>query len=94
MTDGPLAWPLQVSPRQMQLGGPWVMGENGVSHYIAMTIWRASGAVLRWLELSAQARSWVPSHPLLPSNDPIEPARGVLPQSPMRELDPRGSHHR
>lgn len=72
----------------MQLGGPRVMGENGVSHYVVNDDLEGVKVILRWLSYCPSQLGAEP--PLLPSNDPIE--RPVTYQPAAHEkFDPRAA---
>lgn len=60
----------QVYSSQMQLGGPRVMGENGVSHYVVNDDLEGVKVILRWLSYCPAQLGAEP--PLLPTNDPVD----------------------
>jgi acetyl-CoA carboxylase / biotin carboxylase 1 len=69
---------------QLQLGGPRVMGANGVSHHIVASDFDGVQATLRWLSfLPPQLRSWAGSVPaaVAPAvhGDPVDRPVGYLP---------------
>jgi len=78
----------QVYSSQMQLGGPRVMGENGVSHYVVNDDLEGMKVILRWLSYCPPQLGAEP--PLLPTNDPVD--RPVAYQPTAHEkFDPRAA---
>ncbi|KAF6253758.1 carboxyl transferase domain-containing protein [Scenedesmus sp. NREL 46B-D3] len=78
----------QVYTSQMQLGGPRVMGENGVSHYVVNDDLEGVKVVLRWLSYCPPQLGAEP--PLLPTSDPVD--RPVAYEAGEHEkLDPRAA---
>jgi len=81
----------EVYTSHMQLGGPKVMGVNGVSHHLVDDDLEGAVAILRWLsyaapELGASGRRPLP----MPTADP--PGRGVgYTVPPGGKLDPRSA---
>lgn len=78
----------QVYTSQMQLGGPRVMGENGVSHYIVNDDLEGVKVILRWLSYCPPQLGAEP--PLLPTNDSVDRPVGYSPAS-HEKLDPRAA---
>jgi len=72
----------------MQLGGPRVMGENGVSHYTVNDDLEGIKVILRWLSYCPPQLGAEP--PLLPSNDPIDRPVAYAPEA-HEKLDPRAA---
>ncbi|PSC75189.1 acetyl-carboxylase 1-like [Micractinium conductrix] len=72
----------------MQLGGPKVMGANGVSHHIVEDDLAGAAAVLRWLSYTP-ARFGEPALPL-PTADPASRGIGYTPAEG-EKLDPRAA---
>lgn len=72
----------------MQLGGPRVMGENGVSHYVVNDDLEGVKVILRWLSYCPAQLGAEP--PLLPTNDPVD--RPVAYEPAVHEkFDPRAA---
>jgi hypothetical protein len=85
--DGPLL-NMQVYTSNMQLGGPSVMGVNGVSHYVVEDDLEGIKAILRWLSYAPPQVGAEP--PQLPTSDPVERSVAYLPSS-HEKLDPRAA---
>jgi acetyl-CoA carboxylase/biotin carboxylase 1 len=79
---------LQVYTSQMQLGGPRVMGENGVSHYVVNDDLEGVKVVLRWLSYCPPQLGAEP--PLLPTSDPVDRPVAYEPAE-HEKLDPRAA---
>ncbi|KAK9790754.1 hypothetical protein WJX73_002279 [Symbiochloris irregularis] len=78
----------EVYSSQLQLGGPKVMGVNGVSHQTVTDDLDGATAVLKWLGTMPPVVG-VPPSPL-PSSDPVERAIGYCP-GPNEKLNPRAA---
>lgn len=78
----------QVYSSQMQLGGPRVMGENGVSHYIVNDDLEGVKVILRWLSYCPPQLGAEP--PLLPTNDPVDRPVAYEPAA-HEKFDPRAA---
>lgn len=78
----------QVYSSQMQLGGPRVMGENGVSHYVVNDDLEGAKVILRWLSYCPAQVGAEP--PLLPTNDPVNRPVAYEP-SAHEKFDPRAA---
>lgn len=76
----------EVYTSHMQLGGPKVMGANGVSHFVVEDDLAGVAAILRWLSYTA-ARPGDPP-PRLPTADP-EDRPVFLDEQSYSKLDPR-----
>lgn len=72
----------------MQLGGPRVMGENGVSHYVVNDDLEGVKVILRWLSYCPAQLGAEP--PLLPTNDPVDRPVAYQP-SAHEKFDPRAA---
>jgi len=73
----------------MQLGGPKVMGFNGVSHHVVADDLEGAVAILRWLSYAAPELGV--SRPLpMPTSDPITRGIGYT-VAPGQKLDPRAA---
>ena len=72
----------------MQLGGPSVMGVNGVSHYVVDDDLEGIKTILRWLSYAPPQLGAEP--PQLPTSDPVERSVAYLPAS-HEKLDPRAA---
>jgi acetyl-CoA carboxylase/biotin carboxylase 1 len=72
----------------MQLGGPRVMGENGVSHYVVNDDLEGVKVVLRWLSYCPPQLGAEP--PLLPTSDPVDRPVAYEPAE-HEKLDPRAA---
>ena len=74
----------------MQLGGPRVMGQNGVSHHVVRDDLDGVRTVLQLLAFApADTASGAPA-PALASSDPVERAVGYAPAAG-EKLDPRAA---
>jgi acetyl-CoA carboxylase/biotin carboxylase 1 len=78
----------QVYSSHMQLGGPRVMGVNGVSHHTVADDLEGVTTLLRLLAYTP-AQLGAPHAPL-PSCDPADRSIGYCP-SPTEKLDPRAA---
>ncbi|CAK0731625.1 hypothetical protein CVIRNUC_000020 [Coccomyxa viridis] len=78
----------EVYTSHMQLGGPKVMGVNGVSHHIVEDDLAGCMAALQWLAYVPAVLGSLP--PTLPTTDPINRAIGYCP-GPIEKLDPRAA---
>jgi acetyl-CoA carboxylase/biotin carboxylase 1 len=78
----------EVYTSQMQLGGPRVMGHNGVSHHVVRDDLEGVSTVLRLLSFAPATIGAPP--PLLPSCDPVTRAVTYAP-GPGEKLDPRAA---
>lgn len=78
----------QVYTSQMQLGGPRVMGHNGVSHHVVRDDLEGVATVLKLLAFVPADLAGDP--PLLPSSDPVTRLVGYAP-GPGEKLDPRAA---
>ena len=72
----------------MQLGGPKVMGVNGVSHHVVADDLEGVSAVLTWLSYVPSILGGAPQ--LLPSSDPVERPVTYFPAA-TEKLDPRAA---
>jgi acetyl-CoA carboxylase/biotin carboxylase 1 len=72
----------------MQLGGPRVMGENGVSHYVVNDDLEGVKVILRWLSYCPAQLGAEP--PLLPTNDPVDRSVSYEPAA-HEKFDPRAA---
>jgi len=72
----------------MQLGGPRVMGANGVSHHVVADDLEGVAAVLTWLSYVPPVLGGAP--PLLPGSDPADRAIAYTP-GPSEKLDARAA---
>jgi acetyl-CoA carboxylase/biotin carboxylase 1 len=72
----------------MQLGGPRVMGVNGVSHYVVDDDLEGVKTILRWLSYAPPQVGAEPAR--LPSADPAERPVLYLPAA-HEKLDPRAA---
>jgi hypothetical protein len=72
----------------MQLGGPRVMGENGVSHYTVNDDLEGVKVILRWLSYCPAQLGAEP--PLLPTNDPVDRSVAYEPTA-HEKFDPRAA---
>ncbi|KAK9805253.1 hypothetical protein WJX72_008860 [[Myrmecia] bisecta] len=78
----------EVYTSHMQLGGPKVMGFNGVSHHVVEDDLAGVAAVLRWLSYVPAVVGGLPPH--LATSDPIERSIGYKPQAG-EKLDARAA---
>lgn len=72
----------------MQLGGPRVMGVNGVSHHTVDDDLEGVKVILRWLSYAPPQLGAEP--PVLPSSDPVDRSVLYLPAA-HEKLDPRAA---
>lgn len=79
---------MQVYTSHMQLGGPKVMGYNGVSHHIVPDDLQGVRTILQLLSFAPPLLGALPAP--LPSADPIDRAVGYAP-GPTEKLDPRAA---
>jgi len=80
----------EVYTSHMQLGGPRVMGTNGVSHHVVEDDLAGVAAVLQWLSYTAPRIG--DTLPALPSADPTDRPVTYLPNPDANEkLDPRAA---
>eukprot|EP00200_Dunaliella_tertiolecta_P012627 CAMPEP_0202373002 /NCGR_PEP_ID=MMETSP1127-20130417/4091_1 /ASSEMBLY_ACC=CAM_ASM_000462 /TAXON_ID=3047 /ORGANISM="Dunaliella tertiolecta, Strain CCMP1320" /LENGTH=2753 /DNA_ID=CAMNT_0048969731 /DNA_START=204 /DNA_END=8465 /DNA_ORIENTATION=+ len=83
----------QVYTSHMQLGGPRVMGVNGVSHHLAADDLDGVRTMLHLLSFCPPdlgTAAGAPTHPCLPSSDPITRPITYAP-GPAEKLDPRAA---
>ncbi|KAF5828836.1 carboxyl transferase domain-containing protein [Dunaliella salina] len=83
----------QVYTSHMQLGGPRVMGVNGVSHHLAADDLDGVRTMLHLLSFCPPdlgTAAGAPTHPCLPSSDPITRPITYAP-GPVEKLDPRAA---
>jgi len=78
----------EVYSSHMQLGGPRVMGVNGVAHQVVDDDLAGVAAALAWLAYVPATVGGVP--PLLASADPVDRPVGYVP-GPNEKLDPRAA---
>jgi acetyl-CoA carboxylase/biotin carboxylase 1 len=76
----------EVYSSQMQLGGPKIMGVNGVTHLIVGDDLEGVVSILKWL-------SYVPPHVggPLPTMEPVDPPQRAVEYNPETSCDPRAA---